>query len=628
MYLYVLISLFLCQTPQSSYCLLPQLTGMVGLSKIPFVTTLLIFLGTQVNSDAYGHRYSIGDVVPIYANKVGPYSNRWEKYNYYDFPFCSPDSVHEKDNIGRMLTGESLVSTPFMIGFRVNKEHELSCKKRLNKSDVYLFRSMIKKGYQMQLYYDDLPIWGLIGSVERNYTDENKNKYFLYKHFKFGISYNKDRVFGVGLKEDPSSMVDVTNDMETDVDFTYSIYWGESKGKFEERLNDYSPSSILPLHINAHVHSIANSCFTIFIVIICLVIVIYTRFLHKDISRYTRDVEEAEVTNNQEQKGWKNIHGDVFRFPEHKSLFSAALGSGTQLLALVVIILILGVMGVFQPFVQVVFLKALVIIYAVTSVVSGYTSASFYHQLKGTAWIKNALLTGGLYFVPVFLTFSVNTTTFAVYNGQTDTFPLNSIITLFIVWIFLATPLLILGGIMGKNRASDFQAPCRTTKSPKKALKLVWYKGIIPQMVLAGFLPFSVIKIQIYDNLSAVWGHGIYTFYNSMAIMFVLLLIMTSLVSVMLTSFQLAVEDHEWWWRSFFNGGSTGLYVYGYGIYYYFYYYFLSDMNRDMNSFVPSFCFFGYMTCLGYGMFLALGTVGFCASLLFVRYMYTSVKCD
>ncbi|KAM0043445.1 putative nonaspanin (TM9SF) [Helianthus debilis subsp. tardiflorus] len=590
MYLYVLISVFLCQTHQSSYCLLPQLTGMVGLSKIPFVTLLLIFLGSQVNSDAYDHRYSIGDVIPIYVSKVGSYSNRWERDNYYDFPFCSPDSIHEKDNIGKMLTGESLVSTAFMIGFRVDKEHELLCKKRLNKLDVSLFRTMIKKGYEMLLYYDDLPIWGLIGS-------------------------------------DPSSMVDVTNDMETDVDFTDSIYWGETKGKFDERLNDYSPSSILPLHINAHVHSIANSCFTIFIVIICLVIVIYTRFLHKDISRYTCDVEEAEVTNNQEQKGWKNIHGDVFRFPEHKSLFSAALGSGTQLLALIVIILILGVMGVFQPFVQVVFLKALVVIYAVTSVVSRYTSASFYHQLKGTTWIKNVLLTGGLYFVPVFLTFSVNTT-FAVYNGQTNTFPLNSIITFFIVWIFLAIPLLILGGIMGKNGASDFQAPCRTAKSPKKALKLVWYKGIIPQMVLAGFLPFSVIKIQIYDNLSTVWGHGIYTFYNSMAIMFVLLLIMTSLVSVMLTSFQLAVEDHEWWWRSFFNGGSTGLYVYGYGIYYYFYNYFLSDINRDMNSFVPSFCFFGYMTCLGYGMFLALGTVGFCASLLFVCHIYTSIKCD
>lgn len=172
-------------------------------------------------------------------------------------------------------------------------------------------------------------------------------------------------------------------------------------------------------------------------------------------------------------------------------------------------------------------------------------------------------------------------------------------------------------------------------------------------MILAGFLPFSVINIQLYDNLSAVWGYGIYTFYNSMSIMFLLLLIITALISVAMTYFQLAVENHEWWWRCisyfpsfnfslfssyfvikfsrikqwliwhrlFFCGGSTGLYVYGYGIYYYFY---LSDMNR----FVQTFCFFGYMACISYGIFLALGTVGFHASLLFVRYLYASIKCD
>ncbi|KAL8258020.1 hypothetical protein R6Q59_030061 [Mikania micrantha] len=32
------------------------------------------------------------------------------------------------------------------------------------------------------------------------------------------------------------------------------------------------------------------------------------------------------------QNGWKNIYGDVFRFPNQKSLLSAVLGSGTQLL--------------------------------------------------------------------------------------------------------------------------------------------------------------------------------------------------------------------------------------------------------------------------------------------------------
>jgi len=47
--------------------------------------------------------------------------------------------------------------------------------------------------------------------------------------------------------------------------------------------------------------------------------------------RYAHDEEEAD---DQEETGWKYIHGDVFRYPKSKSLFAACLGSGTQLFAL------------------------------------------------------------------------------------------------------------------------------------------------------------------------------------------------------------------------------------------------------------------------------------------------------
>lgn len=47
--------------------------------------------------------------------------------------------------------------------------------------------------------------------------------------------------------------------------------------------------------------------------------------------RYAHDEETAE---DQEETGWKYIHGDVFRFPKYKSVLAAALGSGTQLFTL------------------------------------------------------------------------------------------------------------------------------------------------------------------------------------------------------------------------------------------------------------------------------------------------------
>ena len=50
----------------------------------------------------------------------------------------------------------------------------------------------------------------------------------------------------------------------------------------------------------------------------------------------------------------------------------------------------------------------------------------------------------------------------------------------------------------------------------------------------------------------------VYTIYSILFIVFLILLIVTAFITIALTYFQLAVEDHRWWWRSFLCGGSTG----------------------------------------------------------------------
>ena len=38
------------------------------------------------------------------------------------------------------------------------------------------------------------------------------------------------------------------------------------------------------------------------------------------------------VLDDNEETGWKYIHGDVFRFPPHKNIFCAFVGTGAQVL--------------------------------------------------------------------------------------------------------------------------------------------------------------------------------------------------------------------------------------------------------------------------------------------------------
>jgi len=49
----------------------------------------------------------------------------------------------------------------------------------------------------LQMYYDDLPIWGFIGKAEQEPAAEGENKgnkYFLFTHIHFEIFYNGERV--------------------------------------------------------------------------------------------------------------------------------------------------------------------------------------------------------------------------------------------------------------------------------------------------------------------------------------------------------------------------------------------------------------------------------------------------
>lgn len=162
---------------------------------------------------------------------------------------------------------------------------------------------------------------------------------------------------------------------------------------------------------------------------------------------------------------------------------------------------------------------------------------------------------------------------------------------------------------------------------------------------MAGFLPFSAIYIELYYVYTSVWGHNYYTLYGILFLVFLILLVVTACITIALTYFQLSMEDHRWWWRSFLSGGyvedpipsptpfcsrlilfsfhnrSTGLFVYAYSFFYYFY-------RSKMTGLLQGAFYFGYMLVLCYFFFIMLGFVGFYSALVFVRHIYSNLKTD
>lgn len=595
-----------------------QKKSIVSLCNFLILLMLLVSLMDTARSDGSDHIYKRKDQVPLYANKVGPFQNPSETYRFFDLPFCSPGHVTEKrEALGEVLNGDRLVSAPYQLNFLVDKDSEAVCKKTLTKEEVKQFRNAVAKDYYFQMYYDDLPLWGFLGKVDREgKSNPSEFKYYLFKHLHFEIFYNKDRVIEVNARTDPNALVELPEDKEVSIEFTYSVKWKETNVPFEKRMEKYSQTSSLPHHLEIHWFSIINSCVTV-LLLTGFLATILMRVLKNDFVKYAHDEETAD---DQEETGWKYIHGDVFRYPRAKSLFTAAFGVGTQLFIMTIFIFILALVGVFYPYNRGALFSALLLIYAFTSGIAGFTAASYYRQFEGTNWVRNILLTGALFSGPLFMTFCFLNTVAIAYNA-TAALPFGTIVVIFLIWALVTSPLLVLGGIYGKNSKAEFHAPCRTTKYPREIPSLPWYRSTLPQMAMAGFLPFSAIYIELYYIFASVWGHRIYTIYSILFIVFIILLVVTAFITVALTYFQLAAEDHEWWWRSFLCGGSTGLFIYGYCLYYY-------HARSDMSGFMQTSFFFGYMACICYGFFLMLGAVGFRAALLFVRHIYRSIKCE
>ena len=183
---------------------------------------------------------------------------------YYLLILIVGDVKEKKEALGEVLNGDRLVSAPYKLEFKKEKESEAACSKKLTREDVAKFREAVKKDYYFQMYYDDLPIWGFIGKVDKEgKADPSEYKYSLYKHIHFDVLYNKDRVIEISAKTDPSSVVDLTEDTEADADFTYTVKWKATEIPFEKRMDKYSQSSSLPHHLEIHWFSIINSCVTV-----------------------------------------------------------------------------------------------------------------------------------------------------------------------------------------------------------------------------------------------------------------------------------------------------------------------------------------------------------------------------
>jgi len=156
------------------------------------------------------------------------------------------------------------------------------------------------------------------------------------------------------------------------VAFTYSASWTSTNYPFEDRMDLYE-DTFFNQELEIHWLSIMNS-FVLVILLTGFLAIIIMRVLKSDYARYSRTEEEED---DQEDYGWKLIHGDVFRFPPLKNTFCSFVGIGAQFMAVVLGILFLALLGLFYPYNGGNLYTSAIMLYAVTSGIGGFVSVGY-----------------------------------------------------------------------------------------------------------------------------------------------------------------------------------------------------------------------------------------------------------
>ncbi|KAF5936551.1 hypothetical protein HYC85_024057 [Camellia sinensis] len=597
-----------------------------------FLALIAFLIDSPTFASESDHKYQPDDPVTLWVNKVGPYNNPQETYNYYSLPFCHPtgEMAHKWGGLGEVLGGNELIDSQIDIKFQKNMEKTTICDLELDEAKVKQFKDAIESSYWFEFFMGttwlqievgdtlagkgyDLPLWGFVGELHPDKNSDN-NKHVLYTHKNIIVKYNKDQIIHVNLTQESPKPLEVGRAL----DMTYSVKWIPINVTFARRFDVYLDYPFFEHQI--HWFSIFNS-FMMVIFLTGLVSMILMRTLRNDYAKYARDDDDLETLERDvsEESGWKLVHGDVFRPPRNLVILSAVVGTGAQLALLILLVILLAIVGMLYIG-RGAIVTTFIVCYAFTSFISGYVSGGMYSRNGGKNWIKSMILTASLFpFMCFGIGFLLNT--IAIFYGSLAAIPFGTMVVVFVIWAFISFPLALLGTVVGRNWSGAPNNPCRVKTIPRPIPEKKWYLTPSVVSMMGGLLPFGSIFIEMYFVFTSFWNYKVYYVYGFMLLVFLILIIVTVCVTIVGTYFLLNAENYHWQWTSFFSAASTAVYVYLYSIYYYY-------VKTKMSGFFQTSFYFGYtmMFCLGLG--ILCGAVGYLGSNLFVRRIYRNIKCD
>ncbi|XP_056294813.1 transmembrane 9 superfamily member 2 isoform X2 [Pseudoliparis swirei] len=606
-------------------------------------------------------------VIQLFVNRLDSVESVLP-YEYDVFDFCKDDKeTRPSENLGQVLFGERIESSPYKVSFKQDVKCKKVCTQTYKKGDkenaakLDFLKMGMQLNYQHHWIIDNMPVtWcydvedgqkycnpgfpiGCLVTLDGRAKDacvinsefNKKNTFYVFNHVDIKITYHsgaqegwrgarlvaatlEPKSFTQADENNPSceggSPMEVPGVFENDVSivYTYSVTFEENNSiKWASRW-DYILVS-MP-HTNIQWFSIMNSL-VIVLFLSGMVAMIMLRTLHKDIARYNQvDQEDA-----QEESGWKQVHGDVFRPPRKGMLLSVFLGQGTQIFIMTFITLFLACLGFLSPANRGALMTCAVVLWVLLGTPAGYVSARLYKTFGGEKWKTNVLLTALLCPGIVFADFFLMNLILWV-EGSSAAIPFGTLVAILALWFGISVPLTFIGAYFGFKKAA-IEQPVRTNQIPRQIPEQSFFTKPSPGIVMGGILPFGCIFIQLFFILNSIWSHQMYYMFGFLFLVFIILLITCSEATILLCYFHLCAEDYHWWWRSFLTSGFTAVYLFVYAVHYFF-------SKLQIVGAASTILYFGYTMIMVLIFFLFTGTIGFFACFWFVNKIYSVVKVD
>ena len=451
-----------------------------------FISQLFLIKSNKI----FDYSHKKGSRLSIHA---GPLSSRSAiiPYGYSKLNICNSIRLKRvEDTLGEILTGNLYYSTEYLAKINEDTFCNILCYNNFTEEDVSFIQKLIDQFY----IYNHLQFHILLNKV-----GEDKYNVVGFNVLPMSIEHNGSSPNCVGraklLLDNFNKPHQVLKEGRTL--FTYDVVYEYSDIPFASRWDHYRISK-------ASIHW-TGIFISEFLVGIATVFVIYLlrKNLRRDIDTYNYRVSQFEDINEYD---WKQVAGDVFRPPRiNRMLLSSMLGTGCQLLSMISITLFLGVFGFMNPEKRNNILNIGILFFCFCGLFSGFISANFYRFWGGQSWLTVSIFTSIFFPGTLFFGYVIINIILTIENSNAAV-NFSDILSLFILWIFCTSPLILIGSFFG-FKSNQISIPCEINKIPSFIPEKPWYLHYRYITFVTGLIGFATIFLEFNYVMGALWKH-------------------------------------------------------------------------------------------------------------------------